>query len=308
MERNLGRGVGIGVAVLALLLTGAARAGLALPFEVPVRTIVVDGAPDDWSGIAPAFEDGAGDSECGAGTDISALYLAQDATYLYWRMDTWSGTFDFSLNDEGPSLRLHQSPLGKSVGDVEARIAGTFTNIGSWDGTGWSLRFSGPEYGLAGQVAEGRIPLSMFDVGEFTYLVSSYFYRDGVDCDVAGSPLLPDLKLNGSDLPLLLKQGELLDVTVSLDPGIFFDGLPADWWVAAVSPSGIYWYTLESGWIPSTEPLRAYGGPLFPLAPLSLLETRNLPPGEYIFLFSVDLQMNGLWEEGAGDTGFVTVY
>ena len=58
---------------------------------------------------------------------------------------------------------------------------------------------------------------------------------------------LPDIKANGSDGPQTISQGDNLTVTVALDPG-GHDGKNADWWVAATSLFGLYWYTSDSGW------------------------------------------------------------
>jgi outer membrane protein assembly factor BamB len=106
----------------------------------------------------------------------------------------------------------------------------------------------------------------------------------------------PDIKANGLDGPLTITQGGLLTVTVSLEPGSRYDGENADWWVAATSPFGRYWYTLDTldnGWVRSDPPIRAYGGPLFDLSPYEVLNTSGLPVGPYTFHFGVDLLMNG---------------
>ncbi len=55
-------------------------------------------------------------------------------------------------------------------------------------------------------------------------------------------PPVPDIMANGSDGLVNILQGDLLEVTISLDPGSY-DGTPADWWVSAESPIGMYWYT-----------------------------------------------------------------
>jgi len=72
-------------------LTQSGPPGIIIPF----RTITVDGISSDWSGINPIVTDAQGDSICETGTDIRRYYLAKDNTYLYWRVDTWSGTFSF---------------------------------------------------------------------------------------------------------------------------------------------------------------------------------------------------------------------
>jgi hypothetical protein len=103
---------------------------------------------------------------------------------------------------------------------------------------------------------------------------------------------VPDIKANGSDGPVTIPQGDLLTVTVSLDPGNH-DGEDADWWVVAGTPFGLFWYTLDLGWVRSDAPICVYGGPLFNLSPYDILNTTGLSIGTYTFYFGVDMVMNG---------------
>jgi len=93
---------------------------------------------------------------------------------------------------------------------------------------------------------------------------------------------------------LAISQGDLLTITVSLEPGGYYNGSPADWWVAATSPFALYWFTLDRGWLRSDVPVRVHGGPLFSLSPYSILEISGLPVGEYTFYFAVDDNMDGI--------------
>ncbi|HHF53335.1 hypothetical protein DRP98_09565 [candidate division KSB1 bacterium] len=102
----------------------------------------------------------------------------------------------------------------------------------------------------------------------------------------------PDIKANCSDGPLTIFPGDNLTITVILFPGSH-DGEDADWWVAATSPFGLYWYTLDLGWVRSDAPIPVYAGPLFKLSPYDVLNTTDLPIGKYTFYFGVDLLMNG---------------
>ena len=117
---------------------------------------------------------------------------------------------------------------------------------------------------------------------------------------------VPDIEANGSDGPVTINQGDLLAVTVSLDPD-GYDGQDADWWVAATSPFGLYWFTLDSGWIRSDTPIRVYGGPLFDLSPFTILEMSTLPVGNYTFYFAVDDNMDGVLDATCLDSVPVTV-
>lgn len=102
---------------------------------------------------------------------------------------------------------------------------------------------------------------------------------------------VPDITANGSDGPITIPHGTNLTLTVTLDPG-GYSGENADWWTAAISPFGYYWYT-QQGWVKSDTPIRVYGGSLFTLPPYDVLDTTNLPIGAYDFYFGVDLLMNG---------------
>ncbi|MHC4687983.1 MAG: outer membrane protein assembly factor BamB family protein, partial [Planctomycetota bacterium] len=102
---------------------------------------------------------------------------------------------------------------------------------------------------------------------------------------------LPDIKANGSDGPLTIPYGANLTVTIALDPA-GYDGEDCDWWVVGGTPFGLFWYTLDRGWVRSDAPVRVYGGPLFDLSPFEVLNISGLPIGTYTFFFGVDLLMN----------------
>lgn len=57
--------------------------------NIKTKTITVDGATADWAGIDPLITDGPGNKWSGApsGTDLIKVYMAKDATYLYFRID-----------------------------------------------------------------------------------------------------------------------------------------------------------------------------------------------------------------------------
>jgi hypothetical protein len=63
-------------------------------YDVPLANIVIDGNPDDWSGITPALTDPQGDSYSSyTGTDVKSLYIAQstDLSKVYLMMELWDG-------------------------------------------------------------------------------------------------------------------------------------------------------------------------------------------------------------------------
>lgn len=72
--------------------------GSGLPvYQVPQRTIVVDGNTNDWSGVSPAIVDPVGDGNELVGSDITALFLARDAQNIYARIDLTDGPPSSSL-------------------------------------------------------------------------------------------------------------------------------------------------------------------------------------------------------------------
>lgn len=130
---------------------------------------------------------------------------------------------------------------------------------------------------------------------------------DGVTFIECGpvAPPVPCIRANGSDGPVTMAQKEMLKVTVSLYPRQY-EGQGADWWLAAVSPLGLYWYTFNSGWVLSDVPRRAYAEPFFSLSPYTVLEMSTLPAGEYIFYFGVDDNrdniLDGTWYDSLSVT------
>jgi C1A family cysteine protease len=116
----------------------------------------------------------------------------------------------------------------------------------------------------------------------------------------------PDIKATGSDGPIILNQSDTLTITVALDNNGPTDD--ADWWLAAQTPFGLYFYTF-SGWVSYEVPL--HQGPLFYLGEYELFSTScsGLQAGTYTFYFGVDTDMNGLitWDSVYYDTTLVTI-
>ena len=111
---------------------------------------------------------------------------------------------------------------------------------------------------------------------------------------------VPDIKANNVDSYISVQASNLLTITVSLDPGSSA-GQNGDWWVAASTPLGWYYYVHPSGWyhapdLSYVQP--AHSGALFSLSPVTVLERSGLPVGTYIFYFGVDTVMNGQLDMG----------
>jgi len=117
---------------------------------------------------------------------------------------------------------------------------------------------------------------------------------------------IPDIQVNGSDEPITLSQSDTLTVTVTLDNNDRTDN--ADWWLAADTPFGLWFFTFE-GWTDNWQPV--YQGPLFYLDPYEVFSTScsGLEEGTYIFYFGVDTNMDGdvTWNSLYCDTMVVNV-
>ena len=117
---------------------------------------------------------------------------------------------------------------------------------------------------------------------------------------------IPDIKVNGSDGPITLYQNDTLTITVSLNNNGITDN--ADWWLAADTPFGLYFYTF-SGWVPYQVPV--YQHPLFYLPTYEVFSTSVswLQEGTYTFYFGVDMVMDGIitWDSLYYDTVEVNI-
>jgi hypothetical protein len=102
--------------------------------------------------------------------------------------------------------------------------------------------------------------------------------------------IAPDIKANGQDDALTLRKTDSVTLALALQN----DGLAddADWWLAAATPLGLFFWTL-SGWTDAWLPL--YSGPLFHLNRFAspAIPLRSFPTGTYLFLFGVDRIMDG---------------
>ena len=117
---------------------------------------------------------------------------------------------------------------------------------------------------------------------------------------------IADIKINSLDGPVTLSQSDALNVTVALDNK--GRTKPAEWWLAADTPFGLYFFTFE-GW--TTDWIPAYQGPLFPLDSYEVLNmpVSGLPPGTYTLYFGVDTYMdrNVTWDSVYYDTVVVNI-
>jgi len=108
---------------------------------------------------------------------------------------------------------------------------------------------------------------------------------------------MPGLAVNGAALSAVLG-AQLQPVTVAVSMNAAGSvGVPKDWWLAASTSFGWYYYQAASqAWIPapSMDEVRpAYQGGLSSLASTVVLSQSSLPAGSYQFYFGVDT-MNGV--------------
>ena len=117
---------------------------------------------------------------------------------------------------------------------------------------------------------------------------------------------IPDIKVNNSDGPITLYQNDTLTITVSLNNNGITDN--ADWWLAADTPFGLYFFTFD-GWTDAWVP--GYQGPLFYLDSFEVLNmpVSGLPAGTYTLYFGVDTVMDGdvTWDSVYYDTVEVNI-
>jgi hypothetical protein len=135
--------------------------------SVPNKTdIIADGVITDWSGIEASLSDTVGDGGIYDGLDISKIYLAQDDTSLFIRLQM-SGT------SRPPTDQYHNYWLYFESNDFEFAIEGFHSpniNAKFWDITGADRDYSkqtlisSVSAYSAGDVIEIVVPKSMISV------------------------------------------------------------------------------------------------------------------------------------------------
>jgi len=112
---------------------------------------------------------------------------------------------------------------------------------------------------------------------------------------LAAEPL-PSVSVNCSHGPLALGPNTPLALVIGLDAA-GSEAEPADWWLAADTPFGLFYKGPGGGWAAATdlnEVRPFYQGPLVDLTPTEALYVAALPPGSYRIYFGVDRVANGL--------------
>ncbi len=108
----------------------------------------------------------------------------------------------------------------------------------------------------------------------------------------AGDPA-PDIRANDSDGPIAIGGDDDLAISIGLDPGSL-RGAAADWWIARSGPTGWAWLDISGGGSGWTSGLSVtYQGALVEFPPTAVMSAPGTAPGEYIYYFLVDAEMNG---------------
>ena len=103
-------------------------------------------------------------------------------------------------------------------------------------------------------------------------------------------PVVPDIKVNGSDGPLTT-DFPILQIRLSVDAGDYL-GEPADWWVVAQLPSGKYYsYVYGQGWVQGVK--LGFGGTIRDVSNLAIQDFWAAERGEHLFHFAIDDNRDG---------------
>ncbi len=110
--------------------------------------------------------------------------------------------------------------------------------------------------------------------------------------------ITPDIKANGSDVPITLGPDDKLSITVALDSG-GNSGTPADWWILASTPPSGFIYLTTSGWAFAasfSDIVVTLQIPLvdFPSVEILKIPAASLPSGTYTFYFAIDKTVDGV--------------
>ena len=120
------------------------------------------------------------------------------------------------------------------------------------------------------------------------------------------NPIVPDIKANGSDGPLIINSNDTLSITIELTSG-GSTGNNADWWLVAATPFGLFHYRpVDGSWGPDLT--YSHQGPLFNLGEFEVLNIPALPAGSYTIYFGVDMDMNSILNMNQAHYDSVTVY
>ena len=125
-----------------------------------------------------------------------------------------------------------------------------------------------------------------------------WFFNPVQTLQVEEQPTVSIQVNNQLDNTVTLQTGDQLSLKVALAPGRQA-GNQADYWVRAETPLGDFWLNQQLRFVRSDRPVRAHGGPLVDLAPLTILDipVSDLPAGTYTVTFAVDDNRDLVFDE-----------
>lgn len=148
--------------------------------------------------------------------------------------------------------------------------------------------------------------------GHFVITRGDISFRDDINWffNQVDARTLPKLVVaaNGISSAMTQTQSEHLLLDVSLIPNASLHN-PADYWVRADTPIGVFWLNERFEFVRSEQPVRVHGGPLIPIDQFPILNglVSSLPPGDYLVTFAVDNNENGIFEGSFQGTVNITV-
>ena len=161
---------------------------------------------------------------------------------------------------------------------------------------GWIrlLRSNGATEDFASGISQ-PVDLQVAPDGSLYYLARGSGSTTGVVARISYTENRPsvDLTANGSDGPVLVRNGQPLRLDVSFDAGGAALGA-AEMYIGVYTPSGFFWLDPVQGLVRRLT--RVYAGPLASFGPSSLLNIPNagvLTQGVYWWLIIVDDDQNG---------------
>jgi hypothetical protein len=171
------------------------------------------------------------------------------------------------------------------------------------EGTGWVPSATPVAFKTDGIIADQGFSFDLGDslpIGSYVYEFSvdnivngtlDQVWVDTLDMTIEAADPIPDIMVNGQDGPMAQDLGAATSLNVSLSPG-GYQGEPAELWISAQTPVGLYWYVAGSGWVPSSIPVRGVSTAIAEINHTINLGSR-LPRGGYRFEFTVDNAANG---------------
>jgi DNA-binding beta-propeller fold protein YncE len=175
---------------------------------------------------------------------------------------TWDGK-SFWVSDQTKILKYDKS--GKLVGWIYSASEGT-----------WDLTWDGKYLWASQRTNENWNDAKIFKV---------QILNDNLQ------KIVPEIQVNGSFGQVSVNNNESNFISISLI-NYGMEGINADWWLAADTPFGFYFYSyLQKSWLQNTIPV--YQGPLFSIADVDLLSVSNLPQGKCTVYFGVDTMQDG---------------